>query len=105
MFDSLLARGLIERDADDLALTPSGRIFAGDFGIDLPALDAGKSRLCRECLDWSERRSHLAGSLGRAILGRIEDLGWARRDRQTRIVSFTPDGETRFLERFCRGQA
>lgn len=101
MFDSLMARGLIGRGGDDLALTPAGRAFVADFGIDLCALDAGKSRLCRECLDWSERRSHLAGSLGRAILTRIEDLGWARRDRQSRIVAFTPTGERAFLARFC----
>jgi len=63
-------------------------------------LAAQRSPLCRECLDWSERRSHLAGSLGRALLSRVEDLGWARRVDGTRIVRFTPKGESAFRRKF-----
>ena len=100
MFDSLMARGLIGRGGDDLALTPAGRAFVADFGIDLSALDAGKTRLCRECLDWSERRSHLGGSLGRALFGRMADLGWLRRVEGSRVVHFSGEGLRAFMAAF-----
>lgn len=99
LFDSLRARGFLSVHADDdPALTPSGKTFVRAFGIDLDRLTAGRAPLCRECLDWSERRSHLAGSLGRAMLKRVEDLGWAERDPKTRIVTFSPRGKAGFEE-------
>jgi hypothetical protein len=71
-----------------------------DFGIDLE--EAGRSRraLCKECLDWSVRRSHLAGALGAALLARFYALGWARRLPKSRIVSFTPTGLRAFERAF-----
>jgi DNA-binding transcriptional ArsR family regulator len=100
MFDSLVSRGcLVFRDGD-LALTEAGRAFAADLGIDVEPLKQQRTALCRECLDWSERRSHLAGSLGRALLTRFIELDWARADRATRIVRFTAHGAHRFQELF-----
>lgn len=96
LYDALLARGYIATSGDDLSLTPAGRAHVAAFGIDLPGLTAKRTPLCRECLDWSERRSHLAGSLGRAVLSRIEQLGWARRTAETRVVAFTKLGEAQF---------
>lgn len=96
MFDKLIERGFLTDDGVDLHLTDAGQVFMRDFGIDLAKLNKGRTPLCRTCLDWSERRSHLAGSLGRALLTRIEDLGWARRDGDTRIVTFTPKGRHEF---------
>ncbi len=100
LFDSLVARDLLAVGKAGLGLSAGGRHFMTRFGLDLDALSAGRSPLCRECLDWSERRSHLAGSLGRALLSQFEDLGWARRVEGTRIVRFTPKGETAFRRRF-----
>lgn len=68
-----------------------------DFGIDLDALTAQRRPLCRPCLDWSERRRHLAGGLGVALLSRITDLKWAKREKNSRIVRFTPQGENALL--------
>lgn len=96
LYDSLLSRSYIRTDDDRLVLTESGDAFMRGFGIDLDGLSAARAPLCRECLDWSERRSHLAGSLGRAMLSRIEKLGWARREAGTRIVRFTRKGEVGF---------
>jgi hypothetical protein len=79
-----------------LGLSVAGRAAMTGFGIDLAALDAARAPLCRECLDWSERRTHLAGSLGRAILARIEALGWAQRDPTSRAVHFSATGRTGF---------
>lgn len=100
MFDSLLARGHLALDGETLALTASGERFVTAFGIDLAGLRRGRSALCRECLDWSARRSHLAGGLGRAFLSRFEDLAWAKRQGETRVVTFSADGAKAFGELF-----
>ncbi len=81
-------------------LTPSGETFCSEFGIDLSLLRAGKALLCRECLDWSERRSHLAGSLGRAYLKRFETLKWVKRSEGSRVIKFTRKGEESFNRLF-----
>lgn len=96
MYDSILRRGFLAVDTDGLTLTKTGAQFVRGFGIDLEDLQAKRSPLCRECLDWSERRSHLAGSLGRALLTRIETLGWAKRSPHNRIVRFTQAGQAQF---------
>ncbi len=96
MFDSLMTRRHLTLQGEDLSLTSTGEAFASDFGIDLDRLRGNRAPLCRECLDWSERRSHLAGSLGRAFLGRFEELAWAKRDRKTRVVTFSKNGAGEF---------
>lgn len=96
MFDSLLAQGYLIVDDEDLRLTVDGAAFATEFGIDIMALRKARAPVCRECLDWSERRSNLAGSLGRAFLRRFEDLSWAKRDKKTRVVTFSRTGTEAF---------
>ena len=96
LFDSLIAQGHLAVEDDSLMLTDKGSEFAIGFGIDLDDLRGKRTPLCRECLDWSERRSHLAGSLGRAFLSRFEDLSWAKRDQKTRVVVFSRNGEREF---------
>ena len=61
---------------------------------------AGRGPLCRECLDWSERKSHLAGRLGRAIYAHMLAEGWARRVEGSRAVQFTPKGKAAFDRAF-----
>ncbi|MGF1500565.1 MAG: ArsR/SmtB family transcription factor [Paracoccaceae bacterium] len=100
MFDSLLARGHLIFDQHDLVMTETGAALVTDLGIDLGPLRKGRAAFCRECLDWSERKSHLAGSLGRALLGRFETLLWAMRDQRTRIVRFSPTGIKEFERLF-----
>jgi DNA-binding transcriptional ArsR family regulator len=100
MFASLTARGFLHDDVDAPVLTESGRAFVTEFGIDLAALSAMRAPLCRSCLDWSERRTHLAGSLGRAMLAKMEQTGWVRRDTTGRALIFTPDGATAFERMF-----
>jgi DNA-binding transcriptional ArsR family regulator len=99
-YDSLLARGFLVLSASGIGPSPEGRGFFASLGVDLPALEAARAPLCRECLDWSERRAHLAGSLGRAMLGRILAAGWASRDPASRAVLFTPEGLRRFARAF-----
>lgn len=101
LFDGLIARRLLARRGEDLGLTRKGETAMRDFGIDLAAAAAARRALCKDCLDWSVRRSHLAGGLGAALLTRFYDLGWARRERGTRVVTFTPNGQRAFEKAFA----
>ncbi len=100
MYRSMLGRGLLLETGEDVDLTEQGRVFVSDFGIDIKELQGGRARLCRTCLDWSERRNHLAGSLGRALLSRMEHLAWVRRDPSSRAVLITSVGQTAFESAF-----
>jgi DNA-binding transcriptional ArsR family regulator len=81
-----------------LVLTDAGEAWCGRVGIDLEALRQKRRPLCRSCLDWSERKTHLAGALGAAILDRLFALRYARRERGCRSVTLLPRGEA-FIER------
>lgn len=96
LFDHMVTSGHLAITGDGLSLAPSGEDFVRSIGIDLASLQVGRSPLCKECLDWSERRSHLAGSLGRAFLYRIEELKWAKRDMTSRALRFTRSGTDSF---------
>jgi len=98
LFNSLARRRWIELADDGVGVTATGRRAFTEFGIDLPALEALRRPLCRPCLDWSERRHHLAGSLGVALLQRIVDRRWASREKESRIVRFSPAGERAFTK-------
>ena len=102
-FESMAARQWFHHDAGGLQLTADGRAGFAELGIDAAALASQRRCLCRPCLDWSERRHHLAGALGAALLQRLFVLGWARRANGTRIVQFTPPGERAFQECFPVG--
>ena len=75
MFDSLVAETHLSRDDEHVELTDVGRAFISDFGIDVAALETSRRPLSKSCLDWSVRRTHLAGSLGAAFLDRFRELG------------------------------
>jgi len=100
LYQGLLRRGLIVEQGEDVALTEAGEAFLRDFGVDLEALSKSKAPLCRSCLDWSARQTHLAGSVGRALLARMQELGWAERVEGTRVVRFSAKGEVAFGETF-----
>ena len=100
LYDSLLANKYILLRSGNLLLSDDGEIFIENFGIDLEKLATSRSPLCRECLDWSERRSHLAGSLGRALLSQFEKLKWAKRDPKSRIITFSTKGKQGFDSTF-----
>lgn len=100
VFDSLVAQRHVRDGAGGLAPTTGGRRFFARLGIDVDALAGGRRPLCRACLDWSVRRHHLAGSVGAALLAQCLARGWARRLRDSRVVSFTPPGERALAEWF-----
>jgi DNA-binding transcriptional ArsR family regulator len=93
MLDRFVERRLLARRGEAVRMTPDGRRFFVKNGIDLAAMERGQRQLCRCCLDWSERRSHLGGALGAAVFDQILTRGWAVREAKTRIVRFSAPGE------------
>jgi len=91
--DRLAAHGAFGFGQDGMILTAAGVILTGTLGIDVDAFKNIRRPLCRTCLDWSERRHHLAGALGSALLERVESLGWARRLDGSRVIAFDASGE------------
>lgn len=100
LYDSLIARGYLVKQGETLALSSPGTTFITDLGIGLETLPPSRAPMCRDCLDWSERRSHLAGRLGRALLAHIQGVGWAKRVDGSRIVRFTHPGQRAFEAAF-----
>ena len=108
--DAMVAGGQIELASDAGVMTDSGMALLGKLGIDIEALVPRPDRrgvrlLCRPCLDWSERRPHLAGAIGAALCAHCFDKGWIRRSEGTRAVSVTPKGQQAFREIFGLGAA
>ena len=83
---------------DTVALTETGERWAANFGIGADALRAKRRPLCRLCLDWSERRGHLSGALGAAVLQRFLSVGFVRRAPSGRTLLVSPAGAA-FVER------
>ena len=100
VYRSLSARSYLEHAPGGLTLTPEGRIFALSFGLTAPDLAPARTPLCRDCLDWSERQSHLGGRLGRLLLARFQSLDWLRRPEQGRALTVTPKGLAGFARSF-----
>ena len=103
--DALVARGYAELAADAGVVTGTGLELLGRIGIDVDALLVRRGKrpariLCRPCLDWSERRPHLAGAVGAALCTYSLGEGWVRRIRDTRAVAITPKGQRMFREVF-----
>ncbi len=101
LFEGLLAREYLSFHEGSPNLTPAGRTAVASLGIDIADLEKKTRPLCRSCLDWSERRTHLAGSVGQALLDRMFELGWARRQRDSRAIEFSPSGKTKFNKFFA----
>jgi hypothetical protein len=102
--DALVAQGYIELGGEAGILTESGIDKLAHIGIDIaPLLERRTKRsgrvLCRPCLDWSERRPHLAGLVGAAICTHCMRQGWVRRLEETRAVLVTPQGQRILRER------
>lgn len=100
MFDGFVARDIVRVDGDAIVLGNRGKGFFQAVGIDTSLLLGRRRPMCRACLDWSVRRTHLAGTLGAAILDKIVSEKWARREKDSRAVRFTPPGRTAFQKTF-----
>jgi len=96
LLDSLHQRGYLHSQQQGLKLSPEGETLFKALGADIPALSRKRRPLCKNCLDWSERRHHLAGSLGQWVLNDLLDKGWAYKDMDSRIIRFSAAGLKRF---------
>jgi DNA-binding transcriptional ArsR family regulator len=90
--DSLAHQGMIGAPNDGFPLTPAGHARLNGLGLDVDALQRGRRALTRPCLDWTERRPHLAGSLAAALAARLLELDWIRRSTGTRALTVTDAG-------------
>ncbi|MGA5818059.1 ArsR/SmtB family transcription factor [Kitasatospora sp. NPDC094028] len=93
--DALLARGVVTEDSG-LAVTAPGRSWLAGIGIDLDEPRRGSRPLVRSCLDWTERRPHLAGVLGEALRAHAMDTGWLEPIGTGRALRVTPSGADAF---------
>lgn len=98
--EALQQRGHVAFSEGAALVTDEGRRFFCDFGLDLSASGPSRRALCRACLDWSERRPHIAGRLGAGLLGRVLELGWVARVPGGRALGITPAGERGFEAAF-----
>jgi DNA-binding transcriptional ArsR family regulator len=94
--DKLLKRDFLKKRGDLFALSPAGNRFFNTFDIDAESLLKQRRSFSRTCMDWTERRHHIGGSLGSALLSRFMEMKWLARMRQTRAVRVTPEGERGF---------
>jgi len=91
--DAMIARGQIILGTDGAALTDAGRALLDRIGVELPPGSESKGAVfCRPCLDWSERRHHVAGAVGAALYRTFMARNWIRRENGSRTVTITPPG-------------
>jgi DNA-binding transcriptional ArsR family regulator len=103
--DALTQGSVIEPGhGKDWRITAHGESFCRRVGIDIEsarrAAATGRRHFARQCLDWSERRPHIAGAFGAAIADLFFRKGWATRSRRGRTVTLTPDGRRALVKVF-----
>jgi DNA-binding transcriptional ArsR family regulator len=98
--DALAARRQVVLGEEGGEVTAAGLRFLADFGANPSRIGGSRRPLCRTCLDWSERRWHIAGAVGAALCRRALELGWIERRRDSRAVIITPEGSRGFAEKF-----
>jgi len=98
--DAMTAQHHVEFGLEGGIITEAGQAVLRGLGVDLDAAQQSRRAFCRPCLDWSERRPHLAGSVGAAIMRRSFELGWVRRIEGTRALTVSPSGQIGFQKVF-----
>src|SRR3954470_24224961 len=98
--DALVARGHVVLSDEGGEVTPSGEKFFASFNVDLNPPPGSRRLFCQPCLDWSERRYHLKGVVGAGILCRCLELGWFRRERDSRALRLMPAGRLGLVRTF-----
>jgi DNA-binding transcriptional ArsR family regulator len=90
--DAMVRRRLLKPAGRDFLLTAPGERFLGRLGVDVGTARRERRVFARQCLDWSERRPHLAGSLGAAVARRCLHLRWVHHVAEERTLALTPQG-------------
>ena len=100
IMESLLQQKLIVYQQRELEVTPKGTAWLGKWGIDCEAVRHRRRSFVKPCLDWSERRHHLAGGLGAAMLNKMMESHWLRRTAHSRAVVVTAKGQQALITHF-----
>jgi len=100
--DALLGNGHVAFVQDGGEVTASGFAFFSGLGIHLDSREKTRRVFCRPCLDWSERRPHIAGAVGARLCEHYLERGWIRRRESTRALNITPLGRHGFAQCFGR---
>jgi DNA-binding transcriptional ArsR family regulator len=90
--DAFVAKGYVMLGDDGGEVTHAGFVFLADFGADLQTSPHSRRIFCRPCLDWSERRHHIAGHVGTEICRCCLQRGWFERQRDSRALLLTATG-------------
>lgn len=99
--DSMAARGQLDFTQDGGALTDAGATLLVSIGVDLAPVARGRrGPFCRPCLDWSERKPHIAGLVGRKLYATMMHQGWMRQLGSGRAISVTPLGLAKLQQHF-----
>ncbi len=98
--EGLIKQAYIIKDGASFTVTGKGETWFDALGINMSELKKQKRHLAKPCLDWSERKHHLAGALGAALLNRMIADGWVRRVADSRAITVTRKGEEAFVEHF-----
>jgi predicted transcriptional regulator len=96
--DALLSGGIIKTVGEKYDVTRKGINWFEVLDIDIAELRSKRRSFAHSCLDWSERRHHLAGALGAAFLDKMISNGWIRKKRNSREVHITYKGQKRLSE-------
>jgi len=91
--EALVRRRALTLTDGVFSLTERGSQLLGGLGVDVTSARSRRRVFAAGCLDWTERRLHLAGALGAVITERFFELGWIRRRPGGRSVSITPSGQ------------
>ena len=102
IFDWLISQKALAFDGDDLGLGPNGHDVFTALGVDIERASRARRRFAIACLDWTEKKSHLGGSLGAELCNAFIAKGWVTRKTGTRAVALTPAGK-RGLGRKMKG--
>jgi len=100
LYDSLTIQNYLVDDGEETHLNEKGRLFFENVGVNFDEFDRSKRPTCKSCLDWSERRNHLAGKLGHWVLDDIFAKKWAHRESGSRLVHFTTQGLQQFKKTY-----
>jgi hypothetical protein len=96
--DRLTEKKFLVNAGQHFDVSPKGIKWFAELGIEVDELKKQRRSFARKCLDWSERRYHLSGSLGASMFDKMIDMKWLRRIRDTRRVAVTPIGQEKMYK-------
>jgi DNA-binding transcriptional ArsR family regulator/DNA-binding PadR family transcriptional regulator len=96
---ALQRHAYLRAEGRDFELTPAGEAWLQEIEVDLRAVESMRRAFAPQCLDWTDRRYHIAGALGSALLTRMLELGWLKKAWAPRLVRLTTKGEMELKRR------